>query len=1165
LSQFVHLHCHTEYSLLDGCNRINDMVKRAAELGMPALAMTDHGVMYGAIQFYKACKKAGIKPLVGCEVYVAQRTRHDKEAGKDNRPFHFTLLAQNREGYRNLLQLVSAAHLEGYYYKPRVDREMLARHSAGLVALSGCLRGEVNCALLDGDVGLARNRLGELRDIFSDRLYVELMDHGIEEQRRTNIELIRMARDMNMKLVATNDAHYLTRDDAAIQDVLVCVQTGKSLDDPNRMKFSYPEFYLKSYDEMAARFGELPDALLNTLEVAERIDLDMDLSTVYLPKFPAPEGHTSESLLRELCEKGWSWRFPDGHPGDVYAERLKTELDVIIPKGFADYFLIIWDFINYARQNDIPVGPGRGSAAGSLVAYLTGVTDLDPIKYSLLFERFLSPERTELPDVDTDFCVERRGEVIRYVRDKYGADKVSQIITFGRMKARAAIRDVGRVMDIPLAKVDKIAKTVPAGPGVTLAGALDTPDFKKLCEEDPEAKRIADMALRVEGMARNAGIHAAGVVMCSEPLATIVPLQKMNGDEVVAQFDMNDVAEAGLVKMDFLGLRNLTVIKDCLNIIESARGFKLDLNTPEMREFSDPATYQLLQEADTNGVFQLESDGMKRYLRQLKPDRFSDIVAFLALYRPGPLQGGVVDDFIRRRHGRGGPVTYPHEKLEQILSETYGFFLYQEQVMLTANILAGYTMAMADGLRKAMGKKKADVMEKHRKIFVEGAIERGVDKKVASDIFETMEKFAAYGFNKSHSAAYAVVSYQTAYLKANYRREYMAALLTSVISSIEKVSFFIKECTASNIDVLPPDVNESATTFTVTAAGQIRWGLGAVRNVGEGAVEALLVARREGGPFKDLADLSHRVDLRQCNKRVLENLIKAGAMDGFGETRATLLAYIDHCIDSAQRAQKEAQTGQFSLFEETQPGNITFNHLAGRRLPEFGKRQLLDMEREMLGVYLSGSPLDEVKLALKKNASHRIADLGGLDSGSKVKIGGLVTGVRKILTRFNSTMAFLQLEDTSGSIEVTLRSAACERFKDLLVEGSLILVAGRTEIRQSRSDDEDESGEVQMEVKVTGEELSSLEKLAAVGAPEVKATLPGVHIRVQVFQMDFMAQLREVLLRHRGEQAVYLHLVSPQKETVMHLEQTFNVKPCDELNRSISGLLGGEAVWAEAC
>ena len=559
-------------------------------------------------------------------------------------------------------------------------------------------------------------------------------------------------------------------------------------------------------------------------------------------------------------------------------DRLHTELEVILPKGFADYFLIIWDFINYAREKDIPVGPGRGSAAGSLVAYLLGVTNLNPLEYDLLFERFLNPERTELPDVDTDFCVERRGEVIQYVRQRYGDERVAQIMTFGRMKARAAIRDIGRVMDMPLPKVDKIAKTVPGGPGVTLKDALELSEFKALCDEDPETAKLVEMALRVEGMARNAGIHAAGLVVCSVPLATIVPLQRMNGDEVVVQFDMNDSAKVGMVKMDFLGLRNLTVIKDCLKIMEQSRGIKLDLDT--LHPYDDAATYKMLQEADTNGVFQLESDGMKRYLKQLKPDRFTDIVAFLALYRPGPLQGGVVDDFIRRRHGRGGGVTYPHPLLEPILSDTYGFFLYQEQVMLTANILAGYTLAMADGLRKAMGKKKMDVMDKHRKIFTQGAVERGVEEKLAREIFDTMEKFAAYGFNKSHSAAYAIVSYQTAYLKANYRMEYMAALMTSVLSSIDKISFFIKECQDSNIAVLPPDVNESIVGFSVSPKG-IRWGLGAVRNVGQGAVESILLARKTEGPFKDLSDLCHRVDLRQVNKRVLEGLIKSGSNGRF--------------------------------------------------------------------------------------------------------------------------------------------------------------------------------------------------------------------------------------------------------------------------------------------
>jgi len=1162
MSQFVHLHCHTEYSLLDGCNRINDMVKHAAALGMPALAMTDHGVMYGAVQFYDACVKHGVKPLIGCEVYVAQRGMLDKEAGKDNRPYHFTLLAKDREGYSNLCQLVSGGHLEGYYYKPRVDRAMLAKHSKGLVALSGCLRGEVNSALLEGNPKEAKNRLGELRDIFGEDLYVELMDHGIEEQRATNIELIRMARDMNMKLVATNDAHYLTREDANVQDVLVCVQTGKSLSDTNRMKFFAPEFYVKSYEEMAQTFGELPDALSNTLLVAEKCNLELDYKSVYLPVFPCPDGLTSEQYLKQLCREGLIWRFKTEDPGKEIMDRMQVELDVIVPKGFADYFLLVWDFIAYARKNDIPVGPGRGSAAGSLVAFLLGITNINPLEHDLLFERFLNPEREELPDIDTDFCVERRGEVIQYVRNKFGRDKVAQIITFGRMKARAAIRDVARVMDIPLAKVDKVAKAVPEGPGVSLKDAIDSPEFKKMMDEDPEVHQVVQMALRVENMARNAGIHAAGVIVCSEPLAAIAPLQKMNGDEIVVQFDMNDSSKIGMVKMDFLGLRNLTVIKDCLKIIKEAHNIEIDID--HLEPFTDEKAFALLCDADTNGVFQLESDGMKRYLKQLKPDKFSDIVAFLALYRPGPLQGGVVDDFIRRRHGRGGEVTYPHPSLEPILKDTYGFFLYQEQVMLTANVLAGYTLAMADGLRKAMGKKKMDVMEKHRKIFTEGAVERGVDKKLAGDIFETMEKFAAYGFNKSHSAAYAVVSYQTAYLKANYRTEYMAALMTSVLSSIEKVSFFIKECNQSGIAVLPPDVNESLVGFSVSPKG-IRWGMGAVRNVGVSAVEAIIESRKKDGPFKDLSDLCHRIDLRLCNKRTLEGLIKSGGMDSFGENRATLLSAVDACADAGQRAAREAQSGQFGLFDDAGATQASFADLCPKRLAEFPKRQLLEMEREMLGVYLSDSPLSEVRDTMKQHASHRITQLNGMESGVQISIAGLVSSSRKIITRFKTPMVFLQFEDETGTTEVTIRPATYDKCAALLQDGALLLVRGRTEIRQARRDPEDEGVDMpQEQVKVTAEEILCLQSLAAAKNGKAKLRLPGVHIRVQMFQSDFMPQLRDILLRHRGDQEVYLHLVSPQGETVMHLAETFNVRDTSDLKTGVRRLLGQEAIWEEA-
>jgi len=1161
---FVHLHCHTEYSLLDGCNKIPDLVSRAKALGQPAVAMTDHGVMCGTVQFYKECVKQEVKPLIGCEVYVAPRKMTDKQAGVDARPYHFTLLAKDQTGYKNLLALVSRGHLEGYYYKPRVDRALLEKHSQGLVALSGCLRGEVNDALLSDNFDLAKKRLGELNDIYKDNFYVELMDHGIPEQKRTNVELIQLARQMNLPLVATNDTHYGTKGDACVQDTLVCIQTGKLLNDTNRMKFFAPEFYLKSGDEMARAFSGLEESLTNTLEVAERCNLKLDLDTVYLPDFPLPDGHTYESYVRELCRQGFIRIFGTENPGQDYLDRLETELEVINGKGFAPYFLIIWDFIKYARDHGIPVGPGRGSAAGSLTAYLMDITTLDPLKHGLLFERFLNPERTELPDVDTDFCVERREEVINYCRRKYGEDKVAQIMTFGRLKARAALRDVGRVMDIPLAKVDKIAKTVPEGPKVNLKDALDSAEFKKMVEEDAETREMVELALKIEGMARNAGVHAAGVVMSSQPISEIVPLSAMNG-EAVAQFDMNDCADVGLVKMDFLGLRNLTVIENCLQMIEKTRGKRPDL---EAEGFTDEKTYQLLCDADTNGVFQLESDGMKRYLKQLQPDKFSDIVAFLALYRPGPLQGGVVDEYIRRRHGKGGPVEYPHEKLKGILEETYGFFLYQEQVMLTANILAGYTMAMADQLRKAMGKKKMDVMAKHRQIFTDGAVERGVDKQVAADIFETMEKFAAYGFNKSHSAAYAIVSYHTAYLKANYREEYMAAVMTSVLSSLEKVSFFVKECTNSDIEVLPPCVNESEADFAVPKSGIIRWGMAAVRNVGRNAVDNILENRKADGPFSDLADFCNRVDLKLVNKRVIEGLIKSGGMDCFGETRATLLANYELCHEHGARAQKQQETGQFSLFEALEPTNATFDDLQPRRLPPLPKREMLELEREMLGIYLSDSPLTEVKDTMEKHRTHKISALDISMVRQQVKVAGMITGMRKIMTRFNTPMAFLEMEDFSGSIEVVVRPAHFEKAAEILEVGALLLVGGRVDSKQRRSSGDEEEEEMPSEeVKVQGEEFTQLDVLSAgdrSGGNGVHRVRPGVHIRIQLFQSDSLPQLRSVILRHRGDDAVYLHLCSPKGETVMNLSPTFSVKMSPDLEKDVSSLLGREAMWAEA-
>ncbi len=1157
--RFCHLHCHTEYSLLDGCNQIPKMIQTVKELNMPAVAMTDHGVMSGTIQFYKECKKNDIKPLIGCEVYVANRTRHDKQAGIDNRPYHFTLLAQNEVGYRNLIQMVSTAHLEGMYYKPRVDRELLEKHAQGIVALSGCLRGEVNDALLQDNMKLAEQRLGELKDIYQDNLFVELMDHGLPEQKMSNIGLIELAKKMNLPLVATNDAHYGCKDDANIQDILVCVQTGKTVHDTNRMKFFSPEFYLKPEHEMLKAFNGLEQAVYNTMLVADRCELELNLNTVYFPEFPVPDGHSPESYLMHLCEEGFQWRFGTSEPGDNYRERLRTELEVINGKGFASYFLVIWDFIKYAQDNGIPVGPGRGSAAGSLVAYLTGITQLDPIHHGLLFERFLNPERSELPDVDTDFCVERREEVINYCREKYGHDKVAQIITFGRMKARAAIRDVGRVLDVPLPEVDKIAKAVPEGPSVKLSDALEDFEFKKIYEADPTAKKLVDIALKVEGMARNAGIHAAGVVMASEPVSNIVPLQKMSGDEVVAQFDMNDCAEAGLVKMDFLGLRNLTVINHCLDTIEANYGFRLDFD--EM-ETDDPKTYELLGDADTTGVFQLESDGMKKYLKQLRPEKFSDIVAFIALYRPGPLKGGVVDEFIKRRHGKGGGVTYPHEKLQEILEETYGFFIYQEQVMLTANILAGYTLAMADQLRKAMGKKKMEVMAKHRKIFVEGAVERGVDKKVADDIFQTMENFAAYGFNKSHSAAYAIVSYQTAYLKANYRKEYMAALMSSVINTIDKVAFFIKECDESGIGILPPCINNSKVLFS-TEENSIRWGMAAIRNVGRNAVEAIVAERDKAGPYRDLAELCSRVDSKIVNKKVLEGLAKSGALDCFKETRATLIENIAICIDNGQRIQKQRNSGQMSLFGGDTPESVHFGDLAIKRQPEFSKREYLALEKEMLGFYLTDSPLSEVIDALRKQRNRRIADLIPDDIDQVKRIGGIISSVKKITTKRGQPMAFLTLEDESGDIEVIVFPKVYTAAPQLLQNDTMVVIDGKIESddRKNNQQDDEEYEDVVNEnifqYKILAESITPLT------TQQVEKSLednPGVHLSIQLSQSHSLPRVRDLLLRHRGDETVYLHLLSSESQTTLKLNPEFSVKFSSYLKDDLSKLLGPTSI-----
>ena len=1160
------------------------MVKKAAQLGMPALAITDHGVMGGCVKFYNACKAAGIKPIIGCEVYVAPRTRFDRENGIDNRYFHLTLIAKDRQGYSNLCQLVSASFLEGYYYKPRIDNELLQKYSQGLVALTGCLRGSVNQALLDDDYRLASERLDFLESCFGkDDLFVELMNHDLDEQRQTNPLLIQLAQEHGLRVVATNDAHYLNKEDNEIQDILICVSTGKLLQDTNRMRMQGAEFYLKSREEMLEAFSFCPEAVDNTLLVAERCNFEMDFETVYLPQYPVPEGKSSAQFLRELCQKGLVERFGTTNPGQKYLDRLEMELEIIIGKGFPDYFLLVWDFINWAQRQGIPVGPGRGSAAGSLVAYLIGITQLDPLPYDLLFERFLNPERTELPDIDTDFCVERRGEVIEYCRERYGHDQVAQIATYGRMKAKNALRDVGRVLGVPLPEVDKLCKAVPADLKVTLESALQSPDFKALYEDSahPIYRQVIDEARRCEGINRNSGIHAAGVIISSRPLGELVPLQKAtNGEEVFVQYDMGDSASVGMVKMDFLGLRNLTVINNCLKLIEYSRGIKVDLKK-ETEGFSDPQVYALLSAADTNGVFQLESDGMKRYLKQLKPDRFSDIVAFLALYRPGPIKGGVVDNFIARRHGRGGGVVYPHPKLEPILADTYGFFLYQEQVMLTATTLAGYTMAMADKLRKAMGKKKLDVMAKHRQIFLEGALERGVDEKCARNIFETMEKFAEYGFNKSHSAAYAVVTYQTAWLKTYYRPEYMAALMTSVMNDIKKVSFFIDECRQANLSVLGPDVNESLASFSVYK-GAVRWGMAAVRNVGVNAVESIVQERRAKGPFRSVSDFCARIDPRVVNKKVLEGLIKAGALDSFQVNRATLLQNLDHLTEYAKLCQRQATEAQANLFGggEVEDGSaLDDGTVIYERCEEFDKRILLEFEKEMLGVYLSGSPLDDYRDFLAERTTLTLDKLGSA-VGRSVRVGGLVTTCREVTTKQKKKMAFVTIEDFHGQVEFSIRPHDFEAQIDKCREGKIVLVQGLVEVDRGfgtpvtpafdEEGEEEEMGSAEpeeekyrlnaLEIIDANMALLSTAKISGSLNESLTKTLNGLNIRFQSTQRSLASQLRALLQRYRGDKQVYVHVPGPEKTAVIALGRNYYVQDNSALRHELESLLGAEAL-----
>jgi DNA polymerase-3 subunit alpha len=1131
---FVHLHNHTEFSLLDGASRTDRLVARAKELGMPAVAITDHGTMCGVVDFYKNAVKAGIKPIIGCEVYVAPRSRHEKTTVEGEAYYHLVLLAENVTGYRNLMELVSRANTEGFYYKPRVDKELLREYHEGLIALSACLAGEVPALLLRGDKAGAEALAREYAAIFGPgNFFIELQDHGLPEQKAVNPMLAALAAKIGVGLVATNDIHYIDRQDAESHDVLLCIQTGKTVDDTGRMRFQTNEFYLKSGDEMAALFAAHPKAVANTVSIAERCNVSLEFGKLYLPEFPIPAGFTPDSYLRRLCLEKLPARYPDAGPTET--ERLDYELGVIAQMGFASYFLIVWDFVNFARQEGIAVGPGRGSAAGSIVAYLLGITNIDPLQYGLLFERFLNPERVTMPDIDIDFCYVRRGKIIEYVVERYGADRVAQIITFGTMAAKAAIRDVGRALNMPYGDVDRIAKLVPGELGITLHRALEvSSELKTLYQSDPEVKRLLDLAISVEGLPRHASTHAAGVVIANEPLTHYVPLQNSTEGFVTTQYDKDRIEEIGLLKMDLLGLRTLTVIGDALALIKQNRGLDIDIDAipPD-----DPKTCAMLSAGDTAGVFQMESSGMTNLVKELKPERFEDLIPLVALYRPGPLGSGMVTDFINGRHGRK-KVTYLHPLLEPILKDTFGVILYQEQVMQIASTLAGFTLGQADLLRRAMGKKKPEVIAAQRENFMKGAAEHNISPKLAEEIFNLIAHFADYGFNKSHSAAYALVAYQTAWLKANYPQEFMAALLTSVMGANDKVGFYIEVCRHMGLAVLPPDINASDTGFTVDGEA-IRFGLAGVKNVGDNAIAGIVAGRAEGGKYTSLVDFCSRIDMRVANKRMLESLIKCGAFDSLGWKRSQLLAVLDQAVEVAAARQRDRDSGQLGLFGEGDTAGA--DEIAPPRLDELPPEELLAMEKEMTGFYVTGHPLDKHRETMKSCTPVGQLSGGEWGDGQGVRIAGLVASAKRITTKSGGMMCFIALEDFTGQVEVVVFPRLFDRVSRLLLPDAALAVIGRLSVGEET-------------VKVIAEDITDLG--AANGAFPNGRKSREVRLRLGQDQEndETFARLKVVFARHQGPAVVYLHFTASRR--VVRTDRQYWLDPVPEAIEALEEILG---------
>ena len=1125
---FTHLHVHTEYSLLDGSSKISELLPRAKELGMDSLAITDHGVMYGVIDFYKKAKEVGIKPILGCEIYVAPGSRFDREQSRgEDRYYHLVLLAENNQGYKNLMKIVTRGFTEGYYYRPRVDYEVLERYHEGIIALSACLAGEIPNKILKEDYEGAREAARKMNALFGPgNFFLELQDHGLRQQTQVNSVIMRMSKELDIPLVVTNDVHYIREEDAVPHDILLCIQTGKLVTDKDRMRYEGGQFFLKSEEEMQKVFPYAREAMENTHKIAERCNVEIVFGEQKVPKFDVPEGYDAFSYLKELCEKGLVKRYGDPPPEEL-KERLAYELDTIKNMGYVDYFLIVWDFIRFAKSQGIAVGPGRGSAAGSIVSYCLEITNIDPIRYQLIFERFLNPERVSMPDIDIDFCYERRQEVIDYVYEKYGKDKVVQIITFGTMAARMAVRDVGRAMNIPYAQVDKVAKMIPMELGITIEKALKhNPELRQAYEADEVTKNLIDMSMRLEGLPRHTSIHAAGVVIGSEPLDEFVPLSRGADNVITTQFTMTTIEELGLLKMDFLGLRTLTVIQDAVRMVEKKTGQPLDINAID---YNDAAVYEMIGQAKTEGVFQLESAGMKSFMRELKPGNLEDIIAGISLYRPGPMD--FIPKYIKGKNNKES-IRYSCPELEEILEPTYGCIVYQEQVMQIVMKLAGYTLGRSDLVRRAMSKKKADVMAKERANFVygneeegvEGCIKRGIPEDVANHVFDEMIDFAKYAFNKSHAAAYAVVAYQTAWLRCHYPMEFMAALLTSVITNPKKITEYINTCRSMGIRILQPDINEGESGFSVSGDA-IRYGLSAIKSLGKNVIDAMIEEREAHGKYKNLKDFMERLTSKEINKRTIENLIKAGALDSLGATRRQLMMVYAYVLDEVSREKKENITGQMSLFdffseEEKKEYEIQYPDVG-----EFEMSQKLAFEKEVLGIYVSGHPLQDYMASMEKQITAKTTDfepdeesgLAVVKDGRNYIVGGLISNVTVKLTKTNQNMAFITLEDLYGTVEVILFPRDYQKYRDLLVMDTGVYVRGRASVSE-------ENGKLVAETVIAMDQVPK----------EVWIQTPNIG-----YFQEKQEMLYDMIRRHPGEQGIVIY--SREEKAVKRLPSYENI------------------------